>query len=57
MEEETLTDLVFVNVSISLETGVIRADFNFRDKSAIEITEERINDREDAVNFLLMGGE
>lgn len=57
MEEETLTDLIFTDVSVSLEEDNIRADFRFREKSETEITQERINELEDAVNFLLMKGE
>lgn len=57
MENETLTDLIFTGVFVNLEEKAIKVDYTFREKTEEEIIYERINDLEEAMNFLLMGGE
>ena len=57
MEGEELSDLIFENVSVTLEEHNLRTDFLFREKTETEIAKDRLSELEDAVNFLLMGGE
>ena len=57
MEGETLSDLVYVGMDVQTVTNGIRTIFMFREKTEEEKTADRISELEDAVNFLLMGGE
>lgn len=57
MEGETLSDLVFNTINVTLESDRIRADFIFREKTEKEILTDRLSEAEEAINFLLMGGE
>lgn len=57
MEGETLSDLKFEGVAVELENHNLKTVFSFREKTEEEKTADRISELEDAVNFLLMGGE
>lgn len=57
MEGETLSDLKFEGVAVELENHSLKTVFSFREKTKEEIMSDRISELEDAVNFLLMGGD
>lgn len=57
LDGKMLDNMAFVGVRVSLEEDNIRADFTFRNKTDEEVLKERIEELEDAVNFLLMKGE
>jgi uncharacterized protein YutD len=57
IEGEVLSNLVYMGMDIAIEGEKIRTTFMFREKTEEEKTSDRISDLEDAVNFLLMGGE
>lgn len=57
MEGETISDVVFDTISITLDGNKIRTDFIFHKKNENEIMNDRLSELEDAVNFLVMGGE
>ena len=57
IESETLSDLVATGMDIAIEGEKIRTTFMFREKTEEEKTADRISELEDAVNFLLMGGD
>ena len=57
MDGGMLSNLVFTTMQASYAGEYIRTEFIFREKSENEILKDRINELEDAINFLLMGGE
>jgi hypothetical protein len=57
MEGRVLSDLVATGMDIAIEGEKIRTTFMFREKTEEEKTADRISELEDAVNFLLMGGD
>ena len=57
MDGATLTNLIFSTLNASFAGDYIRAEFLFREMTESEIMAARIDELEDAVNFLLMGGE
>lgn len=57
MGNNTFSDLRLVMVNASLDiSNTIRVEFVFEEKPTNEILLDRISELEDAVNFLLMGG-
>lgn len=57
MEGEILSDLIYTGFDVQLEGAVIKTTFMFREKTKDEALNDRLNELEDAVNFLIMGGE
>lgn len=57
MEGEILSDLIYTGLDVQLEGDVIKTTFMFREKTKDEALNDRLNELEDAVNFLIMGGE
>lgn len=55
MESEKLSDLIFVNVTVTLEEHNLRTDFLFREKTENEVLKDRLAEAEEAINYLLMG--
>ena len=57
MDGIVLQNLVFTTMHTSFAGDYIRVEFLFREMTESEIMAARIDELEDAVNFLLMGGE
>lgn len=57
MDGMTLQNLVLTTMNTSFAWDYIRVEFLFREMTESEIMAARIDELEDAVNFLLMGGE
>ena len=57
MDEMTLQNLVLTTMNTSFAGDYIRVEFLFREMTESEIMAARIDELEDAVNFLLMGGD
>ena len=57
MDGMTISNIIFFTMHTSSEGNRIRMEFLFREQTEQELLLSRISELEDAVNFLLMGGD
>lgn len=57
MDSVFISNVVFLNLYTAMVDNKVRIEFAFRELTESDILLERLSELEDAVNFLLMGGE
>ena len=57
MDGMFISNVIFLNLYTAMVDNKVRIEFEFREMTESDILLERLSELEDAVNYLIMGGE